>query len=247
MARNRKRKALYEVVGKAWSKSSPDKTLERPEPAQIAKDGSIKPQAARLSEKMSMWPRKPRIFQLHAGRLEISIPYEVAVALLLGAILLLLVVFRIGQSSSTPDRQLAVSEPQIQPAAQPAVLPATELTQPPDTDEEKIAAALAERIDQPEQKGDNRIVIQTYQLRPHLEPVKQYFARFGIETEIQKVGDWYYLVTLNKYENPERPGTDGYDAKQRIIELGAAYKAPLGYETFGDKPFHDAYGKRFEE
>ncbi len=247
MARNRKRKALYEVVGKAWSKSSQDKTLEQPRPAPTAKDEPIKPQAAKLSEKMALWPRRPRIFQLSAGRIEISIPYGVAVALLLGVILLILVVYRVGQLSSPADRKLADAEPEIPPAVQPVIPAATELAQPPDTAAEKVAVALAERIGQPEQKGDNRIVIQTYQLRPHLQPVKQYFARFGIETEIKKVGDWYYLLTLNKYENPERPGTDGYDAKQRIIELGAAYRAPLGYETFGDKPFHDAYGKRFEE
>lgn len=246
MALNRKRKALYEVVGKAWSKSSPDKTLEQPQTT-MPKDEPIKPKVAKLSEKMALWPRKPRIIQLSAGRLEISIPYEVAVALLLGIILLLLLVYRAGQFSSPADKKIAAEEPETPPAAQPVIPAAIELAQPPDTTDKKVAAALAERIEQPEQKGDNRIVIQTYQLRPHLEPVKQYFARFGIETEIKKIGDWYYLVTVNKYENPERPGTDGYAAKQKIIELGAAYRAPLGYETFGDKPFHDAYGKRFEE
>ena len=90
-------------------------------------------------------------------------------------------------------------------------------------------------------------MIQTYQLRTHLEPVKQYFAQFGIETDIKKIGDWYYLVTKDKYENPEKSGTDGYFAKQKIIELGAEYKAPQGYETFGSKPFYDAYGQRFDD
>ncbi|UCF43041.1 MAG: hypothetical protein JSV99_10745, partial [Planctomycetota bacterium] len=204
-------------------------------------------QAAKLSEKLTMWPRRPRILQLNAGRIEISIPYEVAVALLLGVILLALIVFRLGQSSSPADQKLADSQAETPPAARQLIPPATELTQMPDTAEEQIAAALAERIEQPEPTGDNRVVIQTYQLRPHLVPVQQYFARFGIETEIRKIGDWYYLLTKDRYENPERPGTDGYAAKQKIIELGAAYKAPLGYETFGEKPFHDAYGKRFEE
>jgi len=80
-----------------------------------------------------------------------------------------------------------------------------------------------------------------------LEPVKQYFASFGIETEIRQVGSWYYLVTKDKYENPERPGTEGYVAKERIIKLGANYKAPPGYESFGTQPFHDAYGMRFDD
>ncbi len=57
----------------------------------------------------------------------------------------------------------------------------------------------------------------------------------------------YYLVTKEKYDNPERSGTDGSKAKQDIIKLGAAYKAPQGYGTFGPKPFHDAYGMRFDD
>jgi hypothetical protein len=77
--------------------------------------------------------------------------------------------------------------------------------------------------------------------------VKDYFAGFGIETEVRHINNWYYLVTKDKYDNPEKPGTDGYAAKQKIIELGADYKAPAGYGTFGPKPFHDAYGMRFED
>jgi hypothetical protein len=80
-----------------------------------------------------------------------------------------------------------------------------------------------------------------------LEPAKQYFADKGIETEIRKSGDAYLLVTKEKYDNPERPGTDGYAAKQKIIELGAQYKAPQGFDQFGTKPFHDAYGMKFDD
>jgi len=108
------------------------------------------------------------------------------------------------------------------------------------------AAVSAVKVEPVKQKGNNRIVIQTYQLRADLEPVKQFFAQFGIETEIIKINDWYYLVTKDKYENPEKPGTDGYLAKQKIIELGTKYKAPQGYETFGKKPFYDAYGMNFD-
>jgi hypothetical protein len=80
-----------------------------------------------------------------------------------------------------------------------------------------------------------------------LEPVKEHFAQFGIETEIKRIDEWYYLVTKDKYDNPQKPGTDGYLARQRIIELGAQYKAPPGYETFGKEPFHDAYGMKFDD
>jgi hypothetical protein len=246
MALSRKKKSLYEVVGKTWSKSRYDKTLEKPQPAPAPADEPTAQQATKLSEKLAKWPRRPRIIQFNAGRIEMSIRYEVAVALLLGFILLALIIFRLGQSGSPADKKLPEARTQT-PAATQLIPPANELAQRPAPPEEPVAAALAERIEQPEPTGDNRIVIQTYQLRPHLVPVQQYFARFGIETEIMKMGDWYYLVTKNKYENPERPGTDGFAAKQKIIELGAAYRAPLGYESFGDKPFHDAYGMRFEE
>jgi hypothetical protein len=78
-------------------------------------------------------------------------------------------------------------------------------------------------------------------------PVKQYFDEAGIRTEIIKVGNTYFLVTVDKYDDPGRPGTDGYRVKQRIIELGPKYKAPMGYETFAPNFFTDAYGMRFDD
>ncbi len=95
--------------------------------------------------------------------------------------------------------------------------------------------------------GRNRIVIQMYQVRGHLEPVKAYFDGMGVQTEILKKDNWYYLATKNRYENPERQGTDGYTAKEKIIELGSGYKAPAGYETFAPNFFSDAFGMRFDE
>ena len=54
-------------------------------------------------------------------------------------------------------------------------------------------------------------------------------------------------MTVDKYDNPDRPGTDGSVAKQKIIELGTKYKAPTGYESFAPNLFKDAYGMRFDE
>ena len=90
-------------------------------------------------------------------------------------------------------------------------------------------------------------MIQTWSSRTQLEPVKSYFAENGIKTEIRKIGDVYYLITIEKYENPQRLGTDGYLARQKIVEIGAEYKAPPGYGSFGPKPFYDAYGMRFDD
>ena len=76
--------------------------------------------------------------------------------------------------------------------------------------------------------------------------MKKYFSENGIETEIRKVGNWYYLISAEKYDNPEKAGTDGFAAKQRIVELGAKYKSPPGYGSFGTKPFSDAYGMKLD-
>jgi len=94
-------------------------------------------------------------------------------------------------------------------------------------------------------KGNNRIVIQTYHTREDLELVQFHFSQGNIGTEIRKIGDTFYLYTVDKYENPGREGTDGYAAIQKIIEWGARYKAPQGYESFAPNLFSDAYGKNF--
>ena len=64
----------------------------------------------------------------------------------------------------------------------------------------------------------------------------------GIETKIEQRGDLYFLVTKkNTYNNPNKEGTDGFDAKQKIKQIGAGYKAPAGYENF---VFKDPYGEK---
>lgn len=233
MARNRKKKALYEVISRTRPKPGHDKPLEQLHPEKSDKERPAGESTTRMPERVAKWPKRPRIVQFNADKIEISIPYQVAIALLLGVILLVLVAFRLGQRTRSEQGVTTSNAERAVKSSKAANLSTVETKKP--------AAA----VEKP--KGNNRIVIQTYQLRTHLEPVKQYFAQFGIETEIKKIGDWYYLVTKDKYENPEKSGTDGYFAKQKIIELGAEYKAPQGYETFGSKPFYDAYGQRFDD
>ncbi|MHC4069350.1 MAG: hypothetical protein ACYS18_06550 [Planctomycetota bacterium] len=232
MARKRRKKALYEVIGGIWSKDSSEDSLGKyppkaPEDEPAAKGPSWAP-------RRSIFLKKPRLVQLNAGRFEMSISYQLAIAIMLGFVLVVLIAFQIGKSS--------------QPVAEE--LSSQQLDELSAETESALQNATDGQVASDELTGNNRIVIQTYQLRSHLEPVKQYFASFGVETEIKKIDDWYYLVTENKYDNPEKPGTNGYFAKQRIIELGADYKAPTGYESFkrGDKtPFHDAFGMNFND
>jgi hypothetical protein len=252
MARNREKKALYEVMSKAaWPKPRYDKALE---PLHPEKTGEDKQTATRFSiplhKRAASWLNRPRIVQFNAGRIEISMPYQLAIALLLALVLLVLVVFRLGQISyrssqkaTSPVAKMPASVPKAAPKVTAVVAP--QRTAP--AEEKTPVPPVIQKVEPVKPKGDNRIVIQSYQLRADLEPVKQYFAGFGIETEIIKISDWYYLVTKDKYENPAKPGTDGYLAKQKIIELGAKYKAPPGSESFGSQPFRDAYGKKFDE
>jgi len=242
MARNSKKKSLYEVIGKTYSKSYYGKTLE-----QLAqerdKDESI---TTPPFEGVARWPRRPRIVRFNTGRIELSMPYQLAIALVLGVVLLLLVVFRLGQTTYLSGQEAADSAAEMPEGLQKAALEAagSETLTPVAARETTLSTAKAGLAGS---ENSNRIVIQTYELRAHLEPARQYFAGNGIETEIRRIGGTYYLVTTRKYENPERPGTNGYLAKQRIIELGAGYKAPQGRETFGSRPFHDAYGMRFDD
>jgi hypothetical protein len=250
MARNREKKALYEVIGKIRLKPHSDRTLEQLRPEKTDEGEQVAPKSAiRIPRRLAGWLNRPRVVQFNAGRIEISIPHQLAIAMLLGLVLLVLVAFRLGQitrlSSQRASGPTAKTPESVQEAAPQVTIDTPQRAAP--VEEETPVSRFAREVEPVKPKGNNRIVIQTYQLRADLEPVKEYFAGFGIETEIIKIDGWYHLVTKDKYENPEKPGTDGYLAKQKIIELGAKYKAPRGYETFGNKPFRDAYGKRFDE
>ena len=74
--------------------------------------------------------------------------------------------------------------------------------------------------------------------------MQTYFDKFDIELDIELEGGQYFLQTRQRYDNPTRPGTDGYKALQKIKEVGKGYKAPEGYETFASNLFQDAYGKK---
>ena len=242
----RRKKSLYEIIGGAGSKTSFNKTLEQLQQSESATDEK---QAQWMPQKLTPWPKKPKFLQYNASRIELSIPYQLGIAVLLGVVLMVLVVFRLGQLASA-DRTKTEGPVAETPKEAPRTVQrptVSELLVPRPVESTVPAPAIAEEAEQSVSTGSNRIVIQTYDLRSHLEPVKKFFSANGIETEIREIGGMYYLVTSRKYKNPERKGTDGYNIKQKIIEVGADYKAPPGYETFGRKPFHDAYGMRFDD
>ncbi len=242
MAHNRRKMSLYEVIGQGRSKSSFGKTLKKLPPE---KSDSGEPATAEsampASERATHWPRKPKLVQFNAGKIEISLPYPLAIAVLLGIILLFLVALWLGETGYLSRIRITNSAGTVLQGRRTTV------------GEGMVGSDENERISPDVGKtvtgtGNHRIVIQTYDKRADLELVQYYFAEGGIETEIRKIGKTFYLVTVeDKYENPNREGTDGYEAKQKIIEWGARYKAEQGYEPFGAKSFETAYGRNFDD
>ncbi len=248
MVHNTKKKALYEVIGRAGSKSG----YEQLHPSGTAGENpSANPET---SPNVVRWVRRPSFVQFESGRIEFSVPYQFGIAIALGMLLAAVVLFRLGQRVG--NRNIPANTPA---AAKPVVIPSTSsvLSGAPSGGQVKPAAQIAPATDATANQaaqatsatstGRNRIVLKMYQVRSHLEPAKEYFDKMGVATEIIEKDNWYYLVTKNKYDNPGKAGTDGYLAKQKIIELGAGYKVPAGFETFGPNPFSDAYGKKFDD
>lgn len=237
MVHNTKKKALYEVIGRAGSKPGYEQLHSNGTAGEIPSTNPV------TSPNVVRWVRKPSVVQLNAGRIEFSIPYQVGIAIALGILLAAVVLFRLGQRVG--NRYLPANTPAVaKPVTPKPVTQDTTVVKQPMAQDTSAAAVAA---NQPTSTGKNRIVLKMYQVRSHLEPAKEYFDKMGVATEIIEKDNWYYLVTKNKYDNPGKAGTDGYLARQKIIELGAGYKAPAGFETFGPNPFSDAYGKRFDD
>jgi hypothetical protein len=247
MARNRGKKALYEVMSKARVKPGSGKIVEQlhpkrtdePEPEKDKMPVQEKPRGA------TQWWNKPRIAQFNGGRIEFSLHYQIAIAIVLGLILLILIAYRLGQLSMA-DKQTAgpvrlTSNDTLENRTgqnNGNEMQRTEpVTQSPPARQPVVPAKST---------GNNVIVLAQYGARADLIPVQEYFAKNGIELDIVLENGRYFLQTKDTFDNPNNPGTDGYKMKQIITKIGAAYKneAPEGYEKFAPHYFSDAYGKK---
>jgi hypothetical protein len=250
MTRNRSKKALYEVMSKARIKPEHGKIVEQLRPTTDEDAPAIKQKsAADVPKAAAKWWRKPRIVQLNAGRIEFSMPYQIAVVLVLVFIFVILAAYRLGQSSYSAGRQ---ETDQPAPAAQemdderPVERAMSNIPQPSAPPENTTAKTEVAEPVNVKPTGSNVIVLVEYDSLPDLAPVQAHFSEHGIETEIVTEKGRYFLQTKQRYDNPATAGTDGYIAKQKIEEVGAKYKgkAPAGYETFAPFYFSDAYGKK---
>jgi len=253
MTRNRSKKALYEVMSKARVKPEHGKAVEHLMPTKSDKDApAIKQKIdADVPKAAAKWWKKPSIVQLNAGRIEFSMPYQVAVVLVLVFIIVLIAAYRLGQSSYPAGRQetgqparAAHETDSERPVQQATSDISSDIMQPSAPPENMMAKTeVAEPV---KPTGNNVIVLVVYDSLPDLAPVQAHFSEYEIDTEIVTESGRYFLQTKQRYDNPATVGSDGYKAKQKIVEVGAKYKgkAPAGHETFAPNYFSDAYGKK---
>ena len=254
MARNRGKKALYEVMSKARQKPGYGRSLERMPSNDAGKNGPDveRKRAVETPEGTVRWSRRPRLVQYNNGRIEFAMPYQVAIALALALILVILASYRLGQFSYQPiEQEPAQPSGLMRPVEQENRTERAGLdARPSRLVPVENAPARTERTEtdaeSAEPKGNNVIVLVEYHAPADLGPVQAHFEEHGITTEIRMRNGRYFLQTVDRYDNPDRPGTDGYNAKQKIIEIGKQYTAPSGYETFATNLFSDAYGKKVD-
>ncbi|MHC4324934.1 MAG: hypothetical protein ACYSUX_11755, partial [Planctomycetota bacterium] len=97
MTRNRSKKALYEVMSTARVKPEHGKAVEPARPTKPDESALAITQknAAGVPKSAAKWWRKPRIVQINVGRIEFSMPYQIAVVLLLVFVFVILAAYRL--------------------------------------------------------------------------------------------------------------------------------------------------------
>jgi len=261
MARNRGKKALYEVMSKARSRQGYGKTVEPMHPKKTEEEKPV----AQPSKAMADWWKRPRIAQFNAGRFEFSVPYQAAIALGLVLVLMLLGSYRLGQKSVVPAlaSDKSTQGPEKVDPASTAGLDTDDLGQPsPSADkvvsnqdataiEDVTADVEKEEVKPEEPKGNNVIVLAHSGRYADLVPVVEHFDQHGVALEVVPLKNGQYqLRTVERYvRNPAIPGTAGFEAKVKIRDVGKLYKgnAPAGLDTFAPHYFSDAYGDNVED
>jgi hypothetical protein len=248
MALYKGKKALYEAITTKKNEQAPSTVSKMPErPAARPKDVA--------GSSLFHWPKKPKLVQHNGGRIEMSLTVPIVVTIGFGVLVVLLMAFQIGKSAAK-EQPIVTSAVSIVPTAR-----TVEVEKPARVQVEVATPAPAPvretaKQEQPKpvavaSNKTNWIVIQQYQVSHDLEPVKDYFAKNGIETKIlsrtSRGKQMFFLVTADKFENTVKPGSDGYQMVQKIRKVGAGYKAPQNYESFAPHLFGDAYGEKVSQ
>jgi hypothetical protein len=260
MSKNKLKESQAKVRAQFLSKQNKDEPEQQKPAVQAAPPPQEKPQP------QPQWSSKPAMFQANEGRIELSLPYAVAVLFSLSVIVAVLVAFRIGQEFAGPggtpvdnsSQQASASDggqaqsraditssgsgTQVEPKTDFTVEGAAQSTVSGGSTSSSGSGQSALSHDK-----DHVIIIAVYQVKRDLEPVRDFFNANGMPTEIVHRGNWYYLQTKNRYDSPLRRGSDGYYALQQVKRIGKKYDAPTGYESFKANQFQDAYGMNIEK
>jgi hypothetical protein len=184
---------------------------------------------------------RPRAFQVNDSRVEVSVPVVYAILIALAAVIVVLAAFKIGRMPAGGH------EPQNGSPSRVTI-----------AEKNPVGSSVGAQ-------GNNRIVIAQHTDRVQLEPLidyfkengivtgtvtfgllREYLTKKGLSTSAVPKGEGYLLMTVSLYNNPDTPGTDGYAVKQKIIELGAKYRAPEGATKFAPDSFRGAYGLKVQ-
>jgi hypothetical protein len=238
MAHYRGQKALYEAMSRASSRSRPKMTgggtAQRP----------IEPRTEAEGAHNAKIHWKPKVFQLHSGRVELALPYSAIAVFSVVFVLALVASFRLGQNVQ-PLARLASQQPPP-PATAQGTGAASEAME--GTNEEVIPPAVGTNSPSPLVRPGSTIVIQEYHTPEDLIPVGDFFNSHGIGTEIVRTDSAVYLFTTERFSALSlKEGTSEYKLQQRIVELGKEYKAPAGSESFAINRFRGAYLKTLSE
>lgn len=227
-----------------------------------------KPTKPTLTEKTTLFePRKKASFRFALPKLpklrirlprlpKVSLPPMRPMLFGIAAIIVVamaaLVVFWVGkaligsQTAPPPVTDAGLSQPVVEPRPievrpmpqQPVAPVRQEPVRPVAEPVRQVPVEAAART------GDNAIVIQyiASSRENELRPVLEFFGRNGIATEIIRRGSGSYLVTRDRFENPNRSGSDGNAMLMNIRRVGKKYPSETGDTKFGAEPFQDAYG-----
>jgi hypothetical protein len=230
MAKKRKKMALYEVFSKDLSKSRGSEKLEHFKPHSINSGSKTAEPSKPFNKRTKI---RPKMIQANRGRIEISMPYQVAIVLGLSLVLAVLIAYRLGEHKSLGGTEAPLDAPGTNAGVLDTIAENdTSRAEEPVREEDKLDIPLAVS------SKSNWIVIKQWSNSQDLMPVQQWFTGNGIETQIRQINDKYYLHTVEKYDDPNKIDTDGYRAIQEIKRIGAEYVAPAGSAKFNlQKPY----------
>lgn len=236
------RKILYEAIRKGQERiasgiKSGRFSSGKKETPKFAEGGN---ETLGLQDEVLSAGKKTEVSSL-TGTLVISVPYRVAGVIVLAMILVVLMAFWLGQIRGTrrsvEPEPVQASEPAVTEKDEGSAAAETKETDESETVQEKTEADRV--LSSP--AGDNVIVIATVKDAEDLKPVQEYFTANGVGTEILQRELYCFLVTADRFQSPNRRGSNGYRALQLIKKIGLDYKVPAGGKNFGKEPFQDAY------